>query len=144
MDMDQETNKSWMTVKNIDEALQLIDYGVIVKWKEMRYLKRSFNEEEQASVLRHFAKRLCERADDRLACEIIVESLLIWIANAISEPLIIAFLDQLFEEDGHAAASRSLVEIALTSEVAENSHDEEIYSMAVALICELEIGRAHV
>ncbi|NRA44688.1 MAG: hypothetical protein HRU09_07015 [Oligoflexales bacterium] len=133
-------HKYWKDVKTVEDALLLVEAGVIIKWKEMRTLKRSLSEEDQGTVLRHFAKRLCERSNDRLACEIIVESLLIWIANAINEPLIAAFLDQLFEEENHDLACRALVEIALTSEVAENSHDEEIYSMAVALICELGIA----
>ena len=140
MELGSETNKSWKGTKSVDAAFSLIDSGVIVRWKEMRSLKKDLSDEDQCRILRYFATKLCQQSHNRLASEILVESFLIWIANSIKESLIIAFFDQLFQEEGHDQACRTLVEIALTSEVAENSHDEELYSMAVALICELGIA----
>ena len=140
MEPGTESSRSWKGIKDAESARQLIDGGVIVRWKEMRSLKKELSDDDQCQILRYFATQLCQKSHNRLASEIIVESTLIWIANSIKESLIVAFFDQLFSEEGHDHAARTLVEIALTSEVAENSHDEELYSMAVALVCELGIA----
>lgn len=131
---------SWKGTRTLDQARQLIDFGVMLKWRDMRTLRRSFSEDDEAEVVRHFAVRLVERRAQRLSAEIIVESVLIWLANAASEKLLHAFLEALFNLPGCDEASWTLVEIALTAEVAENKHDSDIFEMAVALICELGIS----
>lgn len=131
---------SWKNVKQVEDALLLIDSGVGLRWKEMRTLKRSLSEQEQSKILRYFATSLCKNVEDRAFCEVIVESLLIWVTNSVNESLIAALFDQLFQEADHDIACRVFVEIALTNDMTEDTHDEEIYSMAVALICELGIA----
>ena len=131
---------SWKGTTSLDEAKQLIDYGIMLRWSEMRTLKRTFNNDEQTQIVRHFAIRLAERATTRLQAEILVESALVWLANAAEEFLLNAFLEELFAQPGFEDACWALVEISLTSEVSENSHDEEIFAMAVALICELGVN----
>lgn len=131
---------SWKGTKSVDQSKQLIDYGVMLKWRDMRTLRRSFSEAEEQEIIRHFARRLVERRGQRLQAEILVESAMIWLANAASERLLHAFLEELFAQPGCDEASWALVEIALTSEVSENSHDSDIFEMAVALICELGIS----
>lgn len=131
---------SWKGTKSVDQSKQLIDYGVMLKWRDMRTLRRSFSEAEEQEIIRHFARRLVERRGQRLQAEILVESAMIWLANAASERLLHAFLEELFAQPGCDEASWALVEIALTSEVSENSHDGDIFEMAVALICELGIS----
>ena len=131
---------SWKGTKTVEESKQLIDFGVMLKWRDMRTLRRCFSETDEQEVVRHFARRLVERRAQRLQAEILVESVMIWLANVASEKLLHGFLEELFAQAGCDEASWALVEIALTSEVSENSHDSDIFEMAVALICELGIS----
>jgi hypothetical protein len=134
----------WRSVAALDDALKLVDIGVVLKWRDVRALRKTLSSEDQLALLRHFVNRLCERADDRLSAEITVESILIWMANGESEQLVNEFINELLQNPLCEEASRALVEIALTSEVVENTHDEDIFSMAVALICELGLSlQAH-
>lgn len=135
-----EVKSSWKGVVTINDVKELIDYGVLLKWRDMRTLKRHFSESQQAEIIRHMTKRLCERASSRLSAEIVIESLLIWLANAASESLVEAFLDQMFEEPDREAAAKTLVEVALTTEVTDNGHDEQVFATAVILICELGLS----
>lgn len=131
---------NWKGTESLEAAIQLIDYGVMLKWRDMRTLRRSFTEDQEDVVVRHFAKRLAERAGVRLQAEILVESSMIWLANAASERLLNAFLEELFARPAFDQACWALVEIALTSEMAEQKHDSDIFEMAVALICELGLS----
>jgi hypothetical protein len=128
---------SWKGTRSAEAAAQLIDYGVMLRWRDMRTIKRTLTDEEQKQIMKHFAKRVVERADERLQMEILVESALVWLANASDENLLYAFLEEFFAQPGADAAAWHMVEIALTVEVSENAHDEDIFEMAVALVCEL-------
>ncbi len=131
---------SWKGTRSVDQAVALVDLGVLLKWRDMRTLRRTFTPEDEEKIVRHFASRLGERCQNRLQAEILVESVMIWLANAASEKLLYAFLEELFSQPSCENACWTLVEIALTSEIAENSHDGDIFEMAVALICELGIS----
>ena len=131
---------NWKGTKSLEQATQLIDFGVILKWRDMRTLRRTLKADEEEQVIRHFAKRTVERAGVRLQAEILVESVMIWLANAASERLLHVFLEELFAQPSCDEACWQIVEIALTSELAENSHEGDIFEMAVALICELGIS----
>ena len=139
MKAETECSLSWKEVRNARSAHPLIANGVMIRWTEMRILKKEIPEEEQCQIMRYFAEELCESITNRLACETIVENILIWIAHATNDSLVRAFFLSLFEKQQHHQAAKMMVEIALTSEISENRHDEELYSMAVALVCELGI-----
>lgn len=140
MQLISRASASWKGIKTVDQCKNLIDYGVMLKWRDMRTLRREFTEADEKEVIRHFALRLVERRGQRLQAEILVESVMIWLANAASETLLHTFLEQLFSQPGCDEASWALVEISLTSELSENSHDTDIFEMAVALICELGLA----
>jgi hypothetical protein len=106
----------------------------------MRTLRRAFSSADEEAVMRHFARRLVERFTVRLQTEILVESVLIWMANAASEKLVNIFLEELFAQAGCEDACRVLVEVALTLELADTSHGDEIFDMAVALVCEMGLS----
>jgi hypothetical protein len=131
---------SWKGTQTVDEARQLIDYGAMLRWRDMRTLRRSLAPEDEEKIVRHFAVRLAERASARLQAEILVESAMVWLANAASEKLMHAFLEELFAQPTCDDACWALVEISLTSEVSERKHDHDIFEMSVALICELGIS----
>lgn len=129
--------KEWRGIVNVEDAIDLIDYGILLKWNEMRTLKKNFSDADQERIVRHFAYRLCERREMHLSAEIIVESLLIWLASSNNEQLIGSFLEEFFQQPGFEDACLTLVRIVLSIELSENSHVEDIFSMGVAMICEL-------
>jgi len=135
-----QVSSSWKGTSSVDEACRLIDYGVMLRWRDMRTLRRTLKPADEEQVVRHFARRLVERCAVRLQAEILVESAMVWLANAASESLLNAFLEELFAQPGATDVCWALVEIALTTEVSENAHDGDIFEMAVALICELGVS----
>jgi hypothetical protein len=138
-----QSNKSsatWKALQNVDDGLELVDVGILLSWSDMRHIAKHLDVPQQAEVIRHFARRLAERSDMRLSAEIIVESLMIWLASSANEALVAAFLEELLVQPKSDAASRVLVEIALTVEPSEDTHDTDIFSMSVALVCELGLA----
>ena len=131
---------SWKGTGTVDECIKLIDYGVLLTWRDMRTIKRGLSQEEQSQVVRHFVMRLCERHDERLAAEVLVESMLVWFANTISEELISAMINQLFEDQDVVRIIRSFVEISLCGELSEQAHEEVVFSTAVVLSCEVGLA----
>lgn len=134
------TTATWKTVKTLDQAKELIDYGVLLTWRDMKAIAKVFNDNEQQALVRHFAVRLSERVSDRLSEEILIESLLVWLANGATEPVFNAFLEELLLRPNAGEACNTLVEVAITAEISDLNHQEDIFAMAVALICELGLA----
>ena len=105
--------RSWRGVATLDQAKEHIDFGVLVTWREVRTLRRALGEEAEAEVIRHFARRLVERAKGRLQAEMTVESVMLWLTSAGSEKLLHTFLGELFAQPGCDDACWVLVELAL-------------------------------
>ena len=131
---------SWKGVSNASEAKQMIDYGIILTWKEMKSLRRQFTEEDQDDVVAHFAIRLGERYEERLAAEVLTESLLVWFSVSLDEKRIDRFIDQLFEDRDVVQIVRAFTEISLATELTDTDHYEEMFATAVSLICELGLA----
>lgn len=138
--MIKEIPGSWKGTHSADQACRFIDYGVLLRWRDMRTIRRLLNDADEERVMRHFARRLVERYPVRLQTEILVESALIWMASAASERLLHVFLEELFAQSGCEEACWVLVEIALSLELTEVSHGGEIFDMAVSLVCELGLS----
>lgn len=138
--MEQAQNTlAWKDVVGIDQAKQLIDYGALLNWQDMRRLRRIFAEDDEIAIVKHFAVRLAERVEGRLSEEILIESLLVWLSNSTQEKYIHAFLGELLQQPNQLEACLALVELAITSEISNLDHKEDLFSMAVAMICELGV-----
>ncbi|MBQ48691.1 MAG: hypothetical protein CMP10_14925 [Zetaproteobacteria bacterium] len=131
---------SWRSVKSLEAAKELVDYGAIISWKDMKSIRKELNKEDQLELVRHFAVRLAERVENRLPEEIILESLLVFLAHTQDDEVLAAFLGELLVQPNRVEACFLLVELAITSEITEEEHDEDIFALAVALICELGLG----
>lgn len=131
--------KSWRQATSDAEVNQLIDMGILLSWKEMKYINKNLTKEQQLSSIRHFSLRLSERIGDRLPEEILIESLLVWLANSEKEEIVNEFISELIVQSNMEESCFTLVELALTTELSDNAHNNDIYAMAVALICELGI-----
>lgn len=128
---------TWRQCRDVESACDLVDIGVVTGWKDARYLAGYFKLEDQGLILRHMVRRLCERSDLRLSQEIIVESLLVWLANARNESLIVVMLQELFDNDRCEEACKAILEVVFSAEYAEQEHVLEIYDLSVVLVCEL-------
>ena len=128
---------SWRHCKTVDHALHLIDVGIILGWKDARHLTGCMSEADQSAIIRHMVAKLCVRSDIRLSQEIIVESMLIWLANAGRETLIVAMLEELFSNPQCETACKNILEVVFSAEYADKGHSADIYNLSVVLVCEL-------
>lgn len=137
MEATQEQPNSWRLIKNLDDARQLVDYGILLSWKDMRHVRKLLNVQEIEDLVRYFAVRLAERVASRLPEEILIESLLIVMANSTDEEVLNAFLEELIQQPNRMEACFTLIELAITAEISDAEHFDDIFAFAVALICEL-------
>lgn len=130
---------SWRQIASEAEAAELIDMGILLSWKDMRTINKALTKEQKLATIRHFALRLSERIGHRLPEEILIESLLVWLANSEKEDFVTEFIGEIVVQQNMEESCFTLVELALTTELSDHAHNHEIYAMAVALICELGI-----
>ncbi|MDA9951572.1 hypothetical protein N9D31_03250 [Oligoflexaceae bacterium] len=131
---------NWKEVETLESAKQMVDYGVILRWGEVKRLVKVLTKDEQKEFVGHIAARFSEDHESRLPEELMIESLLNWLVHAKDESSLQAFLEALLENPNRSEASLKLVEIALTTEISETEHDDDVFAMAVSLICELGLA----
>jgi hypothetical protein len=131
---------SWKQVKDIIDAKRLIDMGYLLSWMDGRSVVRILGDERSCELVKHIALRMGERFSDRLASEILVESLYAVINASGQENVMVAFLEALFDSDEFENVTRNLVEISLGGEVGDDELSKSVISSAVALICEIGLN----
>ncbi len=128
---------TWKSFKSLEEARGLVDRGVLLTWKDAKHVRKVLNAKDMQELMKYFAIRMAERVESRLPEEILIESLLILMANSQEEEILNAFLEELVQQPNRMEACVTLVELAITADVSESVHYDDIFSIAVALICEL-------
>ncbi len=131
---------SWKQVKDIIDAKRLIDMGYLLSWTDGRSVARTLGDVRSCELVKHIALRMGERYSDRLASEILVESLYAVINASGQENVMVAFLEALFDSDEFENVTRNLVEISLGGEVGDDELSKSVISSAVALICEIGLN----
>lgn len=131
---------SWKNVTEITTAKKLVDMGYLLPWHEGRSVAKILGDEGCSELVRYIAVRLGDRFSDRLAAEILVESLYAILTAASSEKIMISFLEELFDSEEFENVTRHLVEISLGGEVADDELSKAVVSAAVALICEIGLN----
>jgi hypothetical protein len=131
---------SWKNVTEITSAKKLVDMGYLLPWNEGRSITKVLGDDGCSELVKYIATRLGDRFSDRLAAEILVESLYAILTAASSEKIMIAFLEELFNSDQFENVTRHLVEISLGGEVADDELSKSVVSAAVALICEIGLN----
>jgi len=145
LSMSQVSNKSlsWKDIVSLDEACQLIDTGILLSWRDMRHIKKTLSGSDQVEFIRHVALRLSDRYKDRFACEILVESLLVFIANQVNEELISVFVDEVMNDPDRLEMIHGFATLSLSLEMTEERRKDECFSISVAIISEMGL-RLHV
>ena len=133
----QENTTSWKSFSSLDEAKYLIDVGSLLNWKDFKHFRKILDDQQIKELVGYGAMRLAERVESRLPEEILIESLLVIFANGQNEDILVAFLQELLVQPNRLEACMILVELAIAAEISETEHAEEIFAIAVALICEL-------
>lgn len=131
---------SWKSVDEITAAKKLVDLGYLLPWSEGRGLAKVLGDEGCAELVRYIAIRLTDRFSDRLAAEILVETLYAVLTASGSEKTMIAFLEELFDSGEFENVTKHLVEISLGGEVGDDELSKSVVSAAVALICEIGLN----
>lgn len=134
----------WKDVADILGARRAIDTGCLLMWSDAKQLVRKLDETTQAEVVRHITLRLSERWNDRLAAEILVDSLLVILVTASKESLLAAFLEEVINGRDFENVARVFVEISLTTEVTDDEREITARATSVALICELGFNIQHI
>lgn len=137
MELGISAPKSWRGIKTLDDAKAMIDYGVLLSWKDMKAVNKICSDDDNEQLARYFAVRMAERIESRLPEEILIESMLVFMANNPEENVLNAFLDELAAQPDFIEACFVMVEIAVTAEISDADHYDDIFAFAVALICEL-------
>lgn len=137
MEIGSSTPKNWSGVKSLEDAKALVDLGVLLAWKDVKAVQKVCSDEDAQHLVRYFAVRLAERIESRLPEEILIESMLVFMANNTQEEVLNAFLDELTAQPDFVEACLVLVEVALTAEISDAGHYDDIFAFAIALICEL-------
>ena len=135
-----EIPTSWKGIKGLEEAKRLVDYGILLPWKEAKQMKKKFPLPDQVELVRHFAVRLGERVESRLPEEILIESVLVYLANCQEEEILYSFLEELLLHPNNIDACLVLTELAISLDLSTNENADDIFAMAVALVCELGVA----
>ena len=131
----------WRSVKDLDSAKSLIDTGVLLSIKDAKSIRKSLSDLDCATIMRHLVSTFCQRSSERLATEIILESMLSWmIANRVSEDLVDIFLEEIFESPYRAQACTALTEISVSAAFVDGEEGDEYLAVCVALTCELGLA----
>lgn len=131
---------NWKSVETIAGAKALIDYGMLLSWQEAKRLAKAFSPEDGEEFVKHLALRLAEKNETRLIDEMLVETMLGWLSNASSEKPMQVFLEAFLTQPNPGESACKLAEIALTAELVDPEHDDEMFSTAVTLICEMGLA----
>ena len=133
--------RKWKSVGQLSEAEEMIDRGVVLPWSDAKRLQKVLSEDDLLKMMNIAALRFCERSEQRLAQEILVETVVIMLASGQKQELLLrGFLETLIVQPDYEGASLKLVDIALASENVETDHDDIMSSMAVSMVCELGFG----
>jgi hypothetical protein len=137
--MGSKTNKSfsWKDVHDLVSAKRAIDTGILLGLGDSKRLCKTFDDENLKSIIEHLTIRLGERCSDRLATEILVETLLAILTTAGKESLLVCFLESAINSTDFERMARVFVEVSLSSEVSGDEDEINSRATAVALICEL-------
>ncbi len=136
----KQPKKTWPEVTSINEAQELVDCGIVLRWDDVSTLRKNLPHAEHETLVKYFAQRLAERAHHRLSSEIIIESFLIFVSSDPSENVCNYFLEEIFTHPSCEQACKTLLDVSLSNLVCDDEHNDDIYSMAVALICEMGLS----
>ncbi len=133
----QDIGSSWKIFETLDDAKMLVDAGVLLTWKDFKHFRKVLDDAQIKSFVGFCALRFGEQVERRLPNEILIETLLVIFANGQNEDILMSFLHDLTNQPNRLEACMRFVELSIASEVSETEHMDEIFSIAVALICEL-------
>jgi hypothetical protein len=131
---------TWMNDLTVTSAKKMIDMGQILSWGNGRQAAKVLGVSGCEEVVRYVAVRLGDRYEDRLASEILVETLYAILTSVESESVMIAFLEGLFDSEEFENITRQLVDISLGGEVGESDIEKAVVTIAVSLICEIGLN----
>ena len=131
---------TWTKDLTVSSAKKLIDMGHILSWANGAKAAKTLGDAGCEEIARYIGVRLGDRYDDRLASEILVESLYAILTSVSSESVMIGFLESLFDSEEFWNVTRQLVDISLGGDVGESAIEKSVATVAVSLICEIGLN----
>ena len=131
---------AWTKNLTVESAKKMIDLGQILSWDNGRNAAKVLGVSGCEEVVRYVANRLGDRYADRLASEILLETLYAILKSVESESVMISFLEGLFDSEEFENITKQLVDISLGGEVGESPIEKAVITVAVSLICEIGLN----
>ena len=135
----ESTKSHWKDITKLEQVYALIDLGVLIKHKEIVAMRKTFEVKDQELILGYFTERFAERYQDRDAAEIVLESIIRWLALTTDDKLIIVFLKTIFEHPDCVKIIKAFPGLCLSLELAEKKNIEQIYDLSVFIIAQMGI-----
>lgn len=140
------TPKKWKDVKNLEDAKKLINYGVLLKHKDIVRCHKLFTISEIKELIKYYGYKFADQ-DNSLYENIILQSVILWFDCNNADKYMFYFLESLIEHPDRIRAIYKLVERALNIEVSSldldinhNLNYTNYFGIAVSLICELGLS----
>lgn len=140
--MDQ-IKKNWQSVSCVDDAFLLIDIGRVITSRDMDVLIKVMNPDDENKVISYFAERLAERYRDRDAAEIILESVLLWLAVRPKEASVIIFLQKILEHPERMEVIEAFPHLCMNLELVERQKKQDIFDISVFLMAQMGLQINH-
>lgn len=129
--------RSWARVTSLQDALTLIDRGIVLQLKDARRVIARFDADEQDAIVEHFAVTFCNNVSTWSMAERTVESLLVWLTGSGDDRAVRIFIAKLYQQENFRRACWVLIEVSLSDDISQLEHGERIFATSVSFICEL-------
>lgn len=129
--------KHWKNLQSIDDALYLIDIGIIITKQDIPAIQKVIHTSQHKRIIAHFIDRLSERYNDRDSSGILLESLFIWLGDHLTEKNIIYFLEYIFEHAQRLEIIQSFPQMCLSLELVDRQTRGLIFDLSIFLIAQM-------
>ena len=129
--------RSWARITSLQDALMLIERGIVLQRKDVRRVIARFDPAEHDAIIEHFAVTFCNNVSSWSMAERTVESLLVWLTWSSDDRAVRVFIAKLCSQENFRRSCWVLIEVALSDNTSQLEHGERLFATSVSFICEL-------
>jgi predicted Zn-dependent protease with MMP-like domain len=132
--------KKWRQVETLEDAVSLIDHGVILGFNQARKLSSKLDKSLKLEIIQYLSNRMNEDGNPRLFDEILIENTLLILHHNYESEYLGFFLEQFILHPNRKSSCLRLLDYSLNLEWANTDHVHTLYPTLVTLLCELGLG----
>ena len=122
----EESKLNWDNLNSLEDAKELVDTFILMKWEHYKHLKRQLDENEFNEFIQYKAQSFCKHLDEKVACEIYIENLLVILTQNLNSEHVSILFEEIFKSSQPLKTIKQFVEVALTSDIVNKEHDQDI------------------